>query len=129
MKKGRAYGTAMPARPQLSLRKDTDDQRISQQSEPAPPGADRERVDPARGMEPQPVSARRPFRCGHCQGPVMAHTHAAYLEVRFDDGRDPEVFVDVTYTPWRDGVTVYKDGVAHRFDLAYVMTGLPELVC
>ncbi len=54
----------------------------------------------------------------------MAHMHADRREVRFDDGRDPLWFTDVSYTPWRDGVTVFVDGVERRFDLAWAL--VPE---
>jgi hypothetical protein len=56
----------------------------------------------------------------------MAHSHAEVLEVRFDDGRDPKVYENVTYTPYRDGVTVFVAGVAEDHPLAYVVVG-PEL--
>lgn len=48
----------------------------------------------------------------------MAHTHADELIVFFDDGREPQRFSDATYTLWRDGLTVFKDGEAKDFPLA-----------
>ena len=42
----------------------------------------------------------------------MAHTHADRLEVHFDDAREPRVYERVSYTPYRDGVTVFVDGRA-----------------
>jgi hypothetical protein len=53
----------------------------------------------------------------------MAHSHAVVLEVRFGDGRDPKVYEDVTYTPYRDGVTVFVGGVTEDHPLAYAVTG------
>lgn len=46
----------------------------------------------------------------------MAATHADVLVVVHDDARDPARYTDVTYTPHREGVTVWVGGgrVEHR---------------
>jgi hypothetical protein len=53
----------------------------------------------------------------------VAHTHADELTVFFDDGREPKRFTDATYTLWRDGLTVFKDGEAIDFPLARAVAG------
>ncbi|GIM88810.1 hypothetical protein [Paractinoplanes toevensis] len=45
----------------------------------------------------------------------MAHEHANRVTVHFDDHREPLVFEDASYTLWKDGVTVFKDGEEHVF--------------
>lgn len=53
----------------------------------------------------------------------MAHSHAERLEVRFDDGPEPQVYENVSYTPYRDGVTVFVDDRSEDHPLAYAVVG------
>ncbi|MEU4558453.1 hypothetical protein AB0F72_08685 [Actinoplanes sp. NPDC023936] len=55
----------------------------------------------------------------------MAHLHAARLEIRPHDGAGPTVYENVSYTPHRGGVVVYKDDREIRHDEAYAVVGEP----
>lgn len=48
----------------------------------------------------------------------MAHTHADRLTVYFDDAREPREYENVSYTLYREGVTVFAGGRVEDHPLA-----------